>query len=375
MGQTVLARAWARWVLVSGFGLCWMGSVARAEDRPGVVGTLPDAPSFAQAQSAPPPSLAQASEPEGTASISGFVLDVHGEPVAGAKVTLSAVGGKSQQVQESDVRGQFHFLKMAPATVRVTVTAPGLETFISDEIHLAAGEQFELPRIEIPLAPLNSDVTVTVTADQLATEQVHEQEKQRVLGVIPNFYTSYLWDAAPMHKKQKAQLAFRSILDPFVFFVVGVRAGVEQVRNTDPGYGDGVAGYARRYGAAYGDSITGRVIGQAILPGVFHQDPRYFYMGTGSTGRRVWYALTRAVVTRGDNGRNQPNYSHVLGNFAAAGLRNLYLDPDDRKGRNIVLNGVVFTGYNALTNVIREFVSRPLSSHVPDYKKGKPEDQ
>lgn len=364
MKQFPVGLARARAVSLVAFTFCFALCPARSDDRVVPSTALPDAPS----------QVAQAQAPTGTASISGVVLDSRSEPVPGAKVTISEASGAGQRTAESDDKGEFHFREMAPITVRVTVTATGLETFVSDEIRLSAGEQYVLPRIDLPVAPLNSSVTVTVTEDQLATEQVHEQEKQRVLGVIPNFYTSYLWDAAPLHTKQKAQLAFRSVIDPVTFVIVGARAGVQQVRNTDPGYGGGPAGYGRRFGADLGDSVTGRLLGQAILPAVFHQDPRYFYLGTGSTGKRLWYALTRAVVTRGDNGKDQPNYSHVLGNLGAAALRNLYLEPEDRKGLRVLTNGVALTGYNAVSNVIREFISRPLSTHVPAYKNGKPAD-
>jgi len=145
---------------------------------------------------------------------------------------------------------------------------------------------------------------------------------------------------------------------------------VEQVRGTDPGYGDGLSGFAQRFGAAYGDSVTGRLIGGAILPSLLHQDPRYFYKGSGSIPARAWYAISRAVICRGDNGKWQPNYSHVLGNFASAGLRNLYLAPEDRKGAKVVLNGFSTLGYNALSNLIREFALRKATSHVPDYANG-----
>ena len=319
--------------------------------------------------------LPEAPEPQGpvgTASISGIVLDIKGEPVAGAHVAITGAG--PQVTIDADAKGIFHFNGLPAETVRVSVTAKGLETFISNEIRLVAGEHFELPRIDLPIAPLNSDVTVTVTEDQLATEQVHEQEKQRLLGIVPNFYTSYLWDAAPMRSKQKYQLIFRSAIDPFVFVTTGIRAGISQARNTNPGYGSGGAGFARRYGAAYGDAITGRLVGSAILPSLFHQDPRYFYMGSGTVTHRAIYAISRAVITRGDNGKNQPNYSGVLGAVAGAGLRNLYLDPDDRSGPDVLLNGLITVGFNGVGNLIREFAFVKIVKGKPSYKVGKPAD-
>lgn len=327
---------------------------------------LPDAPGFGQA--------ASGVQTKG-ATVGGTVFDINGDPVPGAKVTISTLDGSAERVVEAGVDGRFEFSNVDMTRLRVTITARGLDTFVSNDIRLAPGEQYQLPKIALPVAPANTSVNVTVTEDELATAEVKEQEKQRVLGVLPNFYTSYLWNAAPMRKKQKFNLMFKSALDPEVFVVTGLRAGVQQYRGSYPGYGDGVGGFAARYGAAYGDSVTGRIIGRALLPIVFHQDPRYFFRGSGSVGARAWYAIREAVVCRGDNGKTQPNYSHVLGNFASAGLRNLYLPPESQKGSEVLLNGFTLTGLNALTDLVREFLPRRAITNVPDYKKGKPKAQ
>ena len=327
------------------------------------VTALPNSPGF---------QAGAAQQLAGTAVVSGVVLDIRGAAVPGAKVTVSATAGGGEHVVETGSDGRFEFTGLKAERVTVTITAAGLETFVSNEIHLTPGEKYELPKIALPVAPENTSVNVTVTEDELATAEVKQQEKQRVLGVIPNFYTSYLWDAAPMRKKQKFHLMVKSALDPEVFVVTGLRAGVQQYRGSYPGYGDGFEGFAARYGAAYGDSVTGRIVGRALLPIVFHQDPRYFFLGSGGVLKRTWYALYEAVVCRGDNGKTQPNYSHVLGNFASAGLRNVYLPPESRKGSEVLLNGFTLTGLNALTNLMREFLPKGATTNVPDYKRGKP---
>ena len=175
-----------------------------------------------------------------------------------------------------------------------------------------------MPEIALPLENEHAEVTVTVTQDQLAEAQLKAEVQQRVFGVLPNFYSSYIWNAAPLKPKHKIELALRSVTDPAVFLVTGITAGVQQADGKfDKGYGQGAAGYGRRYGAAYGNLVVGRVIGSAILPSLFHQDPRYFYLGTGSIKSRAWYAMSRAVITRQDNRRAQLNYSHLLGSVAA----------------------------------------------------------
>jgi len=213
---------------------------------------------------------------------------------------------------------------------------------------------------------------VTATPAQVAEAQVHEQEKQRVLGFLPDFYTSYLWTATPLTAKLKFQLEYRSIIDPVTFVVSAGLAGVEQKHNSFPGYGRGPEGYAKRFGAAYADIMSNRMISRAILPTLFHQDPRYFYHGSGSVRSRVLYAIEASIVTRGDNGRLQPNYSQIVGAFAAAGLSNVYRAPSDRQVALTLRNGLIIMGTATVENVMREFLSRKLTPHVPTFANGKP---
>jgi hypothetical protein len=155
------------------------------------------------------------------------------------------------------------------------------------------------------------------------------------------------------------------MLDPVAFVAAGGLAAVEQYHNTFPGYGSGATGYAKRYGAAYADGAIDRFLGSALLPTLFHQDPRYFYKGNGSVSSRALYAVKSTVITRGDNGQLQPNYSHVLGNFAAAGISNLYRSPQDRTASLTFRNGLIITATNAVTNLVREFVLRKFTGNVP----------
>jgi hypothetical protein len=149
-------------------------------------------------------------------------------------------------------------------------------------------------------------------------------------------------------------------------------AGVEQAHNTFPGYGQGAEGYAKRYGSAYADLVGSRVLGSAVFPVLLHQDPRYFYHGSGSTRSRLLYALVSTFVCRSDKGQLKPNYSHFLGSFAAAGLSNVYRAPSDRQAGLTFRNGLIIFGTGAAENVLREFVSRKLTHNVPAFAKGKP---
>ena len=191
-------------------------------------------------------------------------------------------------------------------------------------------------------------------------------------GTIPNFYTSFEWNAAPMTPKLKVHLALRSTFDPFTILTDAALAGAEQYNDTYPGYGAGWEGYGKRFGATVADSFDSRVIGGALLPALFHQDPRYFYRGRGSIGRRLVYALAQTVVMRGDRGGEQPAYSRIGGAFIAAGISNLYHAPGDRSAGITVRDAFVILAGNAGENVLREFVSRSLTSHRPPGANGKP---
>ena len=252
------------------------------------------------------------------------------------------------------------------------VAATGLESYSSPDIVLQPDEKLMLPKVRLGPAATTTNVQVVVTQKDLATEQVKAQEQQRALGIFPNFYSTYIWNAAPMSSGQKYQLALRSVVDPFTFVGTGIFAGAEQWQNTFKGYGQGAQGYAKRYGAAYTDEALSRMIGSAILPSLLHQDPRYFYRGSGSKTTRAVYAISAAVLCRGDNGRMQPNYSYIAGAFISGGISNLYHPAGDRGVGLTVGNGFLNVGAHALDNLVREFVLRNLTPKVPNYAQGKP---
>ncbi|HUV96504.1 MAG TPA: carboxypeptidase-like regulatory domain-containing protein [Acidobacteriaceae bacterium] len=324
---------------------------------------LPDAPEPQTTQAGSQPSA-------GSSSLVGTVEDMHGRPFAGVVVT-AAKDNEAAKTATVDEKGAFTIPGLEPGTYTVSITLPGRSPQVATEVTLGAREELELP-IVTERNP-HSTTTVQVSADltQVATAQVQLQEKQRILGVVPNFYTTYLWDSAPMTPKLKFKLALRAGIDPIEFVVDAGVAGAEQYHNTFPGYGGGWQGYGKRFGSAYADSAIGAMLGRALFPIWFHQDPRYFYRGTGSVPSRVLYALSQTVVTRGDNGASQPNYSHVLGNFVTAGISNVYRAPGDRTFNLTMRDALVVTAGDAVGNVLREFISRPFTSNVPKFAKGK----
>jgi len=292
--------------------------------------------------------------------------------VAGAHVVLTRDDKSPKQEVISGDDGQFSFASIAPGPFQITVTSELFTTQKTSGI-LHSGESLVLPQIVFALATEMTQVQVTVPRVEIAAEELKVEEKQRVFGVIPNFYVSYIPNAAPLASKQKFQLAWRSTIDPVNFVLTGAIAGVQQADNTFSGYGQGAQGYAKRYGASYADFAIGTFIGSAILPSLLKQDPRYFYKGTGTVRSRVFYALANSVICKGDNGHWQPNYSSILGSLAAGGISNAYYPAQNRDGAGLTFeNALIGIGETAATNLLQEFVIRKLTPNAPDPQPAAP---
>jgi hypothetical protein len=271
--------------------------------------------------------------------------------------------------------GQFTFASIAPGPFHLTVTAAGfaMQTF-SGVLH--SSEIETVPPIALDVAGAVTEVVVGLSRAEeveVAEQEIKVEEKQRVLAVIPNFYVSYIPNPLPLTPKQKFEIAWKTVIDPFTFAVVGATAGVEQAQNHFDGYGQGAQGYGKRYGAGYADTVTGTFIGGAILPSLLKQDPRYFYKGNGRTGSRILYAIANSVICKGDNRRWQPNYSGVLGSLAAGGVSNLYYPANDRDGLGLTFeNAGIGIGGTAVANLFQEFVVRKLTPKAPSQEPPKP---
>lgn len=343
------------------------GLAQEGADSPAPAGALPNAPATPE----PPDQAAPGNlQTAGTGNISGTVLDPNGGVVPNANVVLNGPGGSRTMVSGSD--GQFQFPNLPPGEYKLTVSAEGMMSYTSDRIRLNAGEFRIAPAISLAVSGGISSITVSGDKEELAEQQVRIAEQQRVGGVIPNFYSSYDWDAPPMLAKQKFKLSFRSVLDPVSFLTVAGLAGAEQYQGLFPGYGSGIEGYGKRYGAALANRFTGEMLSRAAFPSIFHQDPRYFYKGKGSIPSRALYAMSRAVIARSDDGHLRPNYSEVLGDFSAGAVSNLYYPKADRGVSLVFLNGATGVGANAVSNLIREFLLKGFTSHVPKDANGQP---
>jgi len=305
-----------------------------------------------------------------TGSVHGTVVDRDGSVYEGATVQLTQAGASARTVT-TDNSGHFQFREVQAGVFLLTVSSSGFGTqTVTGVLH--AGESYEAKAVVLDVTS-TTDVRVTASQVEIAQEQLKEEETQRVLGVIPNFYVVYEPNAAPLTSKQKFNLAWKSLVDPVTFLGVGASAGIEQATNAFTGYGQGAQGYGKRFGAGYADGFTNTMIGGAILASWWKQDPRYFYKGTGTIRSRALYAIAMAVMCKGDNGKWQVTYSGLVGGLAAGGISNLYYPAADRSGVGLTFeNFGIGTAEGAIQNLIQEFVIRKLTPHVPNYGAQKP---
>jgi hypothetical protein len=305
-------------------------------------------------------------------SISGTVVDQSGAVVTEARVKLTGGDASASEEAVTSADGTFSFAKVPPGAFHLIIMAAGFATQTTSGT-LRAGENYVAPVAALAVATAVTDVEVGVSQVEVAEEQLKVEEQQRVLGVLPNFYVSYIPDAAPMTSKQKYELAFRTVIDPFTFVFVGGAAGVQQWQNHFAGYGQGAQGYAKRFGAGYADTVSGTFIGGAILPSLLKQDPRYFYKGTGTVPSRFLYAIANAFICKGDNRRWQVNYSNMLGSLAAGGISNLYYPPQDRDGVALTFeNAALGIASTAVSNLFQEFIIKKLTPKAPGNGAAKP---
>jgi hypothetical protein len=309
----------------------------------------------AGAQHTAPPSLPGDSGQ--TTTILGTVKDMNGNVVPNASVTLT--GGAGKYSADASANG-FFSVSVNPGTYTLVVSASGLVTWTTN-VTARPGAYKEISGIVLKVNAVVSTVQVNGSEKELATQQVKLEEDQRILGAIPNFYVSYVANAAPLSTGQKYSLAWKYSIDPMNIIIAGLGAGVEQAEDTYPGYGQGMQGYGKRFGAALADNFTSDMIGGAVLPSLLHQDPRFYYRGTGSTASRIGYAIATVFICKGDNGKWQPNYSFILGNFASGAISNLYYPQQQRGFQTTIDTGLVNTAMGAVGSLAEEFLLKRLT--------------
>lgn len=309
-----------------------------------------------------------APEPQ-TGTIIGTVMDINGGTVPDATVILDGATTADYRTVATNADGFFVLSSLSPGIpYHIIVSDRGFANWTSPTVTLNPDQYLELTGIRLHLRTVITTVTaVGATPEEIAIEQVHLEEKQRVAGFIPNFYVTYDSHPAPLTAKLKFQLALRALGDPVTTGGFVLNAAIYQAVRY-PSYVEGAKGYGQRLGATFAGGYTNVMVGDAILPSLLHQDPRYFYQGAGTRKSRVLHALSSVFITRGDNGHRELNYSSIGGDLASGAIANAYY-PDRDRGTGLVIKsaliGVAGRAGNAL---LQEFVLRKFTSRAKQAK-------
>jgi hypothetical protein len=226
---------------------------------------------------------------------------------------------------------------------------------------------FLLPQLRAQGA--GSDNVAAATPEPKPVVDQQAPPDKRVLGVLPNYRTANETAVyTPITVKQKFAIASKDSFDYPLIGLAAVIAGLGQWDNSNPSFGQGMAGYGRRVGTSYADQAIGNMMTEGIFPSLLHEDPRYFRRGYGSIWSRSWYAATRVFVTRTDAGNQRFNFSEVLGNATGVAISNSYY-PDNRTVGDNVLKLGEQIGIDAASQVLKEFwpdLKRKFFEHHKD---------
>jgi hypothetical protein len=195
------------------------------------------------------------------------------------------------------------------------------------------------------------------TPEEKAETAAPATSNDRLFFALPNFLSVESADLIPpLTTKQKFAVVTRSSFDYIQVPWYAFLAGISQAENSEPGYGQGAAGYGKRFGAAFADGTIENYWTSAILPSVFHQDPRFYQLGKGGFWHRTGYAMSRIVVTRSDSGSSQFNVSEVFGSAIAAGISTYSYHPHaDKTLSNTASVWGSQIAYDTATIVLKEF--------------------
>ena len=189
----------------------------------------------------------------------------------------------------------------------------------------------------------------------LAEEQLKQQEHNRVAGIMAAFNTTQNQNAVPLSPGQKFKLFFKSATDPWPFGLAAVVAGINQADDSPAAWGQGTEGYATRFGGAYADYFIGNFFGNAVLPSLWHEDPRYFQKGTGSAANRFLWAAGSTVWCKRDNGKWGPNWANVMGNLIGSAISRVYYPPSERTVTDTITDGLTVSAEGIVGAEVIEF--------------------
>jgi hypothetical protein len=296
-----------------------------------------------------------------TGSIVGTVVDTSDDPIPGAAVVLQGPSGDRLTVATKD-DGTFAFHEAKPGiTYQITAAAEGFADW-SSSVTVEPGRDKTLTEVRLRILAVQRAVTVSYSSKEVATQQLKAEEQQRVLRFIPNIYVTYEAHPEPLTAKMKFHLAYKSLTSPFFFGRTVAWAGVQQARDNPSEWQQGAKGYGKRLGAGFADGITGGLISNAILPSLLHQDPRYFYQGTGTNKSRALHAIWAPFVCKGDNGTWQPNYSQLGGSLISYSISGAYYPQSNRNAGHVFETFGIDMGLHVVGGLAQEFVFNKFTS-------------
>jgi hypothetical protein len=174
--------------------------------------------------------------------------------------------------------------------------------------------------------------------------------------VMPNYLTvDTQSQVKPISWKEKFAISAKGSFDPYEFTIVGIVAGIRQEENSSPAFGQGVEGYAKRYGAAFADQVDGNIMVGGVFPTILKVDPRYFQRGRGSFLHRFGYAFDRIFIARTDSGGRMFNVPEFAGNATAIAISNVYYPASDRSFSSSLSDWGTQMGLDAFGNELKEF--------------------
>lgn len=222
-------------------------------------------------------------------------------------------------------------------------------------------------RLSLQCAAFLTATTVNLSAQNTTQPQT---EDKRILWFFTNHRTTNddSKTAAALTPRGKLSIAWDDATDRAIFLQTAVLSGIGQATNSNPSFGQGLQGYAKRFGTTYGDFAIENMTTEGLFPVLFHQDPRYFRRGEGTNRSRLAYAMSRLFVTRGDSGLSQFNYSEVIGAAASVAISNAYY-PDGRTVGNNIGRYSEQLGFDAASNVLKEFWPS-LKRRLPRWLRG-----
>jgi|SRR5271166_1325287 len=309
-----------------------------------------------------PPASAQSAElaNTNTGSILGSVVDISDDPVPNANVVLQGPAGE-RFTEVTNEYGSFAFHHVtAGVACQITVSAEGFAEWTSSTT-VEPGQEKTLTDVKLRILAVQRAVTVSYSSKEVAVQQLKAEEQQRILRFIPNPYVVYEPHPEPLTTKMKFELAYKDLTHPAFFVRTAAWAGVQQANGT-PDYRQGARGYGERVGVGLADASTEGLIGNAILPSLLHQDPRYFYQGTGTKKSRARHAIFAPFVCKGDNGAWQPNYSTWGGSLISSSISMAYY-PDSNRGPGHVFRGFgIGMGLHVASSLAQEFILDKFTS-------------